>query len=595
MKIYEQITVDITNPYPLPKMQAQQGNIGRGAKIKLVHNGTLIELDKEVVNLYARLPESTEAVYLSTTVANGVITADFTNVMLSKPGAVQVEIQIIENDVEGGSQITTPIFVVEVNPSNINTGEIIASSEFNALVKALADVQEYKANGLKGDAATIQVGKVETLPATEKAFVTNSGTVHDAIFDFGIPTGNADAERKLNLLWDLNKGISYKFETDNSAAYQKKIKSGSKLCTMKSIGGKTVVMNQLVNPENSDKNKINFDENTGHFKYENWNKIGSKYIDTKIMAFKNHKYYINLTDKVRYAILYFNYSNTHIDLSKATDAENTVKKIFTVTDTDSNAKLYFNRYNVANDYVSYFDGCINLFDLTQMFGVGNEPSTPEEFDAMFPKDYYPYNSGELMSTLINEVVSSGTKEATYQIPQSIQQLEGYGWSAGTAFNYVDYENKKFVKNVGRVDLGKLHFTKGQIFVASNLNGQKLTNSENIKPNIVCSKFITVSQAEAWSSLTYPAISTNATIDGFVYISDDSFSDVDTLTNALQGVYLYYELAEPIITDISNLIGDIFQEPFEVEPGGSLTFKNSNDNRLPVPSEQEYLISIAEAN
>ena len=195
MKIYEQITVDITNPYPLPKMQAQQGNIGRGAKIKLVHNGALIELDKEVVNLYARLPESTEAVYLSTTVADGVITADFTNVMLSKPGAVQVEIQIIENDVEGGSQITTPIFVVEVNPSNINTGEIIASSEFNALVEALAEVQEYKANGLKGDkgdkgdAATIQVDTVETLEPNQKATITNAGTASDAIFNFGIPKG----------------------------------------------------------------------------------------------------------------------------------------------------------------------------------------------------------------------------------------------------------------------------------------------------------------------------------------------------------------------------------------------------------------------
>lgn len=192
MKIYEQIAVDITNPYPLPKMQAQQGNIGRGAKIKLVHNGALIELDKEVVNLYARLPESTEAVYLSTTVANGVITADFTNVMLSKPGAVQVEIQIIENDVEGGSQITTPIFVVEVNPSNINTGEIIASSEFNALVEALAEVQEYKANGLKGDkgdAATIQVGTVTTLEPSQNATVSNSGTANDAVFNFGIPKG----------------------------------------------------------------------------------------------------------------------------------------------------------------------------------------------------------------------------------------------------------------------------------------------------------------------------------------------------------------------------------------------------------------------
>lgn len=37
---------------------------------------------------------------------------------------------------------------------------------------------------------------------------------------------------------------------------------------------------------------------------------------------------------------------------------------------------------------------VNLFNLTAMFGAGNEP-TLEEFRAMFPKDYYPYDSGTL--------------------------------------------------------------------------------------------------------------------------------------------------------------------------------------------------------
>jgi len=36
-----------------------------------------------------------------------------------------------------------------------------------------------------------------------------------------------------------------------------------------------------------------------------------------------------------------------------------------------------------------------LFDLTQMFGAGNEPSTPEEFWSYFPHKIYPYNSGEI--------------------------------------------------------------------------------------------------------------------------------------------------------------------------------------------------------
>lgn len=48
-------------------------------------------------------------------------------------------------------------------------------------------------------------------------------------------------------------------------------------------------------------------------------------------------------------------------------------------------------------------------------------------------------------------------------------------------------------------------------------------------------------------------------------------------------------------DISDIIGDTFQEPLEVEAGGTLTFKNSHgdDYRIPVPSSEEYVISLAE--
>ena len=35
-----------------------------------------------------------------------------------------------------------------------------------------------------------------------------------------------------------------------------------------------------------------------------------------------------------------------------------------------------------------------LFDLTQMFGAGNEPATPAEFWTYFDHKLYPYNSGE---------------------------------------------------------------------------------------------------------------------------------------------------------------------------------------------------------
>ena len=37
-----------------------------------------------------------------------------------------------------------------------------------------------------------------------------------------------------------------------------------------------------------------------------------------------------------------------------------------------------------------------LFDLTLMFGAGNEPATVAEFEKLFPRDYYDYNAGEVI-------------------------------------------------------------------------------------------------------------------------------------------------------------------------------------------------------
>ena len=47
------------------------------------------------------------------------------------------------------------------------------------------------------------------------------------------------------------------------------------------------------------------------------------------------------------------------------------------------------------------------FDLTQMFGAGNEPDTVEEFKALFPNEYYDYNAGELVSMTYNGLFANG--------------------------------------------------------------------------------------------------------------------------------------------------------------------------------------------
>lgn len=170
-------------------------------------------------------------------------------------------------------------------------------------------------------------------------------------------------------------------------------------------------------------------------------------------------------------------------------------------------------------------------------------------------------------------------EKTYTIPQSILNLEGYGWSAGTVYNYVDFENKKYYKCVGRLNLDNYEWLAYQRdtfpFYYCRYLIAELNNTSNV---LSLNDILKIEQSSINSRLIYK----NGTI-------------LDE-TNKPRG-YLYYELAEPIVTDISDIIGDTFQEPIDVESGGSLTFKNTNGDgyKIAVPSDIQYVVSLSEVN
>ena len=85
--------------------------------------------------------------------------------------------------------------------------------------------------------------------------------------------------------------------------------------------------------------------------------------------------------------------------------------IFTLdsNDTDISAYITFEQSGiVAQNEKFYF----NLFDLTLIFGAGNEPSTVAEFETWLSnniglKDYYPYNAGELIGVKTISVKTTG--------------------------------------------------------------------------------------------------------------------------------------------------------------------------------------------
>ena len=132
MKLYYPITVDLYKPYPLPLVETQQNNIGRGVLVTLTAQGAVITPTGESIQLYAKKPDGTIS-YLACTLTGSQIECDFTNQMLALPGMVQVELQMIGGESGAETEITTPIFCVKVNPSNVDDSAVESQDEFPAL------------------------------------------------------------------------------------------------------------------------------------------------------------------------------------------------------------------------------------------------------------------------------------------------------------------------------------------------------------------------------------------------------------------------------------------------------------------------------
>lgn len=225
---------------------------------------------------------------------------------------------------------------------------------------------------------------------------------------------DAKTKRSLDALWKLNQGISYQFETDAEKAYQKDIPSGAKLVSVKKIGGRTVVWNQML--KLLDSSNWTARGTGGSIEIADGECIvrdctsawGGAVIAENLKILQTHKYYISLYgrvlnngDSITIAVAE-TFPVTEIGVINST-TEYRVSKIVETSESLEGKFAFGNRKNTYDYAVSNF----MLIDLTKMFGAGNEPSTPEEFEALFPEDYYPYNEGTLMSMPVNEVVEHG--------------------------------------------------------------------------------------------------------------------------------------------------------------------------------------------
>lgn len=376
-----------------------------------------------------------------------------------------------------------------------------------------------------------------------------------------------ELQRRVNALYDMGNGVTHKFETDTNTAYAKTIPTGAKLMSVKSIGGHSEVIDgEIVSTgvtEVVEQGKNLWDEvwGVGSINASSGNDEGSK----EAIYSKSYTPIIP--------------NSTYIFVYAGSDKIENVKTRF---------------YDINKKYIGYNDNNGQIVYPNRAF------ITP--LNAAYVRFTLPPGYGNVYKNDIALIAgSSGTyapfHRNEYPIPEAIKALPGYGWSAGTAKNYVDYENKRYVQCVDSVDLGTLTFTliNGRFFVhtSNSFDGLiKKPSSTTQCLNAICSQFTAISYADNWADHTVTCYVTEN--EKRILFIDKSYTDAAEFKQAMQGVIMYYELATPIVTDISDIIPDDFLRNIEVEAGGSVTFKNSNDNyHIPVPSEEEYVVKLSE--
>lgn len=166
-------------------------------------------------------------------------------------------------------------------------------------------------------------------------------------------------------------------------------------------------------------------------------------------AIAGHKIYVRITadNELCNAIRYSNEEGSTEHRLPEFDGQPRV----IITPTYNYLSFQFNNY-WANHTQAQLS--VNTFDLTLMFGAGNEP-TMEEFDEIFPNTHYEYNAG--IATTVSEVslvnvlkdylpLSGGTVSSAKQAPITVHNS-----SAQNAF--IQYKGtSKVLGNLGFADI-----------------------------------------------------------------------------------------------------------------------------------------------
>lgn len=219
-----------------------------------------------------------------------------------------------------------------------------------------------------------------------------------------------------------------------------------------------------------------------------------------------------------------------------------------------------------------------LFDLTLMFGAGNEPATVAEFEALYPEAYYAYDAGSLLPVNVEGMTSTGTGwTQTRAIDPAYMPLR----KAGSVYD--ELTATKLTRRVGAVDLGSLTWSYSSSWAA--WYSPRIADVEGAASN---TDYPSIKHATLPVILPNDAMYPSYTDDGVscqVRQSDGARILVKNGSSSIQPTgTLYYEKHTPTETTISPALN----LSYRVENGGTETWEPpSGEMTAPVDTDVAY--------
>ena len=360
-------------------------------------------------------------------------------------------------------------------------------------------------------------------------------------------------KRKLDALWDLNRGISYQFESDSEKAYQKKVPSGAKLMSITNIGGNTIELNGEFVDTKVDRIEI----------------IGRNLFD------ENQKPQdITTPDGIRKGII----------VGKG------LGEVFASANNDNKYDVYYYLCCIKSD--GSIRKPIDYFIIKNSVSCGS--FRVESDEELF---IYSAVSNDSLDKIKNLKVQieKGTVQTEYTpyfkdsifVPESIKKMNGYGMSAGSINNTLDFENMRFVERIGILELGQLTWHKfpdenKKIFCA------ELSGALNAYRILLSTKY----------NLTGDAFKDDKVakiVGNTLYIQDSDFTTESDFSSSVLGMKMYYEYTNEVVTDISKEIEKLNTSLIQTKDGTTISFINDRKDDTPVYSSIEYITSLSEVN